>query len=43
MVSGAFTLSGATPDFEPARAFVVSDDITNSQNKLANIRRRATI
>ena len=43
MVSGAFTLGGATPDFEPARAFVVSDDITNSQNKLANIRRRATI
>jgi hypothetical protein len=43
MVSGAFTLSGATPDLEPARAFVVSDDITNSQNKLANIRRRATI
>ena len=43
MVSGAFSLSGATPDFEPARAFVVSDDITNSQNKLANIRRRATI
>ena len=43
MVSGAFTLGGATPDIEPARAFVVSDDITNSQNKLANIRRRATI
>ena len=43
MVSGAFSLSGATPDIEPARAFVVSDDITNSQNKLANIRRRATI
>jgi len=43
MVSGAFSLGGATPDFEPARAFVVSDDITNSQNKLANIRRRATI
>jgi hypothetical protein len=43
MVSGAFSFSGATPDFEPARAFVVSDDITNSQNKLANIRRRATI
>ena len=43
MVSGAFSLSGATPDIEPTRAFVVSDDITNSQNKLANIRRRATI
>ena len=43
MVSGAFSLSGATPDIEPTRAFVVSDDITNSQNKLANIRRRDTI
>ena len=40
--SGAFTLDGGTEP-EPARAYVVSDDITNSQNKLANIRRRATI
>ena len=40
--SGAFTLEGGTEP-EPARAYVVSDDITNSQNKLANIRRRATI
>ena len=42
MLSGAFTLGGA-PELEPTRAYVVSDDITNSQNKLANIRRRATI
>jgi hypothetical protein len=31
------------PEVEPARAYVVSDDITNNQNKLAIIRRRATI
>jgi hypothetical protein len=43
MTSGAFTLQGAVPEIEPARAFVVSDDITNNQNKLENIRRRATI
>lgn len=42
VASGAFTLGGGTEP-EPARAYVVSDDITNSQNKLANIRRRATI
>ena len=42
IASGAFTLEGGIEP-EPARAYVVSDDITNSQNKLANIRRRATI
>ena len=42
LTGGAFTLEGGIEP-EPARAFVVSDDITNSQNKLANIRRRATI
>ena len=42
MLSGAFTLgSGQAP--EPMQAYVVSDDITNNQNKLAIIRRRATI
>ena len=42
MLSGAFTLgSGQAP--EPLQAYVVSDDITNNQNKLAIIRRRATI
>ena len=40
--SGAFTLEGGVEP-EPARAYVVSDDITNSQSQLANIRRRATI
>ena len=42
MMSGAFQLEGGE-EVEPARAYVVSDDITNNQNKLAIIRRRATI
>ena len=42
MMSGAFELSGGE-EVEPARAYVVSDDITDSQNALAIIRRRATI
>ena len=42
VASGAFTLEGGTEP-EPARAYVVSDDITDSQDALANIRRRATI
>lgn len=40
MISGAFTL---TPEQQPVQAYVVTDDMTNNQNKLANIRRRATI
>mgnify|MGYP003672518055 CR=1 FL=1 len=42
MMSGAFELTGGE-EVEPARAYVVSDDITDSQNGLAIIRRRATI
>ena len=42
MLSGAFELGGGMEP-EPARAYVVSDDITQNQNKLATIRRRATI
>ena len=42
MVGGAFTLGGGEAP-EPMQAYVVSDDITNNQNKLATIRRRATI
>lgn len=42
MMSGAFELSGGQAP-EPLRAFVVTDEMTNSQNQLANIRRRATI
>jgi hypothetical protein len=41
MLSGAFTLG--TPEQQPVQAYVVTDDMTNNQNKLANIRRRATI
>ena len=42
MMSGAFELTGGQA-VEPTRAYVVSDDITANQNKLAIIRRRATI
>ncbi len=42
MMSGAFEL-GAGVEPEPTRAYVVTDEMTNSQNQLANIRRRATI
>ena len=42
MMSGAFELTGGTEP-EPLQAYVVSDDITDSQNSLAIIRRRATI
>ena len=42
MMSGAFELgSGTAPD--AIKAFVVTDEMSNSQNQLANIRRRATI
>ena len=42
MAGGLFSLQGSTAN-QPVKAFVVSDDITNSQNSLALIRRRATI
>jgi len=42
MMSGAFELSGGVEP-EAMRAYVVTDEMTNSQNQLANIRRRATI
>ena len=42
MMSGAFDLSGGVEP-EPTRAYVVTDEMTSSQNQLANIRRRATI
>ena len=41
-MGGSFELTGGTAP-EPVQAYVVSDDITNNQNKLATIRRRATI
>tara|TARA_R100000655_G_scaffold108908_1_gene161977 strand:+ start:16 stop:1395 length:1380 start_codon:yes stop_codon:yes gene_type:complete len=42
MMSGAFELTGGTQP-EPLQAYVLTDEMTNSQNQLANIRRRATI
>jgi hypothetical protein len=42
MMSGAFELTGGQ-EVQPMQAYVVSDDITDSQNGLAIIRRRATI
>ena len=42
MMSGAFELGGGVAP-EPVKAFVVTDEMSNSQNQLANIRRRATI
>tara|TARA_R110002096_G_scaffold102245_2_gene226004 strand:- start:11 stop:1930 length:1920 start_codon:yes stop_codon:yes gene_type:complete len=42
MMSGDFDLTGGVAP-EPLKAFVVTDEMTNSQNQLANIRRRATI
>jgi len=42
MMSGSFDISGGVePD--PVKAFVLTDEMSNSQNQLANIRRRATI
>ena len=42
MMSGAFELGGGLEP-EPMKAFVVTDEMTNSQDQLANIRRTATI
>ena len=42
MMSGAFELTGGQ-ETQPIQAYVVSDEITDSQNALAIIRRRATI
>ena len=42
MMSGAFELGGGIEP-EATRAYVITDEMTSSQNQLANIRRRATI
>ena len=42
MMSGAFDISGGVAP-EASKAYVVTDEMSNSQNQLANIRRRATI
>ena len=41
-MSGSFDISGGVEP-EPIKAFVVTDEMSSSQNQLANIRRRATI
>ena len=42
MKSGQIELGGGIAP-EATRAYVVTDEMTNSQDQLANIRRRATI
>ena len=42
MMSGAFELEGGVAP-EAVKAFVVTDEMSNSQDQLANIRRKATI
>ena len=42
MMSGAFDIGGGVAP-EATKAYVVTDEMSNSQNQLANIRRRATI
>ena len=42
MMGGEFEL-GTALEPEPVKAYVVTDEMTNSQNQLSNIRRRATI
>lgn len=42
MLSGRFELGGVEEQ-EPVQAYVVTDNLTDNQNKLAYIRRRATI
>ena len=42
MMSGAFELGGGIAP-EAQKAFVVTDEMSNSQDQLANIRRQATI
>lgn len=41
--TGAFTLGGSLPDQEPVRAYVITDELSDSQAQLSDIRRRSTI
>ena len=43
MLSGKFELGNSQTEQQPVQAYVVTDELTNNQNKLAYIRRRATI
>lgn len=41
--TGSFTLGGGTNQPEPVKAFVVTDEMTNSQDQLEGIRNQSTI
>jgi hypothetical protein len=43
MLSGKFELGNMEQEQQPVQAYVVTDSLTDNQNKLAYIRRRATI
>ena len=43
MLSGKFELGNVQTEQQPVQAYVVTDELTDNQNKLAYIRRRATI
>jgi hypothetical protein len=44
MMSGAFEIEGGGgQQNKPVQAYVVNDDITNSQDTISRIRRRSTI
>jgi len=43
MQSGKFELSAPAQEQEPVKAFVVTDDVTQGQDKLSTIRRNAVI
>jgi len=43
MLSGKFELGNMQQEQQPVQAYVVTDSLTDNQNKLAYIRRRATI
>lgn len=41
--TGSFTLGGGTNQMEPVKAYVVTDEMTNSQDQLEGIRNQSTI
>ena len=41
--TGAFSLGGGMPDQQAVKAYVVTDEMSNSQEQLSDIRRRSTI
>ena len=41
--TGAFTLGGADPEKKPIKAYVVTDEMTDSQDQLEDIRQESTL